>query len=199
MARIQGKKNPGWLTRLVYWVARRRFGRVPEPLQITAHNGWILAANVGFESFLPKARALDARAKDLVNLLVAMRIGCPFCVDIGSAIARSHGLDAEDVQALRQWRSSKRFSAREQLMFEYAEKMTTAPVEIPEPLFRALEELLGPAGLVELSAVVAWENYRSRFNVSFDAQAEGYSEGAACEIPPRAEETAPAALRARHG
>jgi AhpD family alkylhydroperoxidase len=173
------------LTRLVFWIARRRFGRVPEPLRITAHNRWVLAAACGYEAFLPNARALDERAKDLVNLLVAMRIGCPFCVDIGSAIARSHGLTADDVTELRGWRSSARFTARERLMFEYAEAMTTAPVEITEALFGALEQALGPAGLVELSAVVAWENYRSRFNVSFDAQAEGYSEGAFCAIAPR--------------
>ena len=40
MARIAGSSRPGLFGRLVYWVARRRFGRVPEPTRITAHNRW---------------------------------------------------------------------------------------------------------------------------------------------------------------
>jgi alkylhydroperoxidase family enzyme len=76
-------------------------------------------------------------------------------------------------------------------MLEYAEAMTATPVEMPEPLFRALHEALGSAGLVELSAAIAWENYRARFNHAFGAEAEGYSEGALCAIP------SPPALPAR--
>ncbi len=78
MARIEGNRRPGWLLRLVYWVARRRFGRVPEPLQITAHSPWIFAAYSAYEMFLPRARLVDARGKELASLLVATRIGCPF-------------------------------------------------------------------------------------------------------------------------
>ncbi len=70
-------------------------------------------------------------------------------------------------------------------MLAYAEAMTATPVEVPESLFRELERALGPAGLVELSAAIAWENYRARFNHAFGAEAEGYSEGALCAIPPR--------------
>jgi len=91
------------------------------------------------------------------------------------------------VAALGEWRTSTRFSARERLMLELADAMTATPVDVPEPLFRALERELGAAGLVELSATIAWENYRARFNHAFGAESEGYTEGAFCAIPsPRA-------------
>ena len=70
-------------------------------------------------------------------------------------------------------------------MLAYAEAMTATPVVVPEPLFRELERALGPAGLVELSAAIAWENYRARFNHAFGAEAEGYSEAAFCAVAPR--------------
>ncbi len=70
-------------------------------------------------------------------------------------------------------------------MLELAEAMTATPVEVPEPLFRALERELGHAGLVELAAAIAWENYRARFNHTFGAESEGYAEGAFCAIPAR--------------
>ena len=78
MARIEGNPRPGWLTRLIYWVVRRRFGRVPEPLRITAHSPWVLASTVGYEVFSPRARVVAERGKELASILVAMRIGCPF-------------------------------------------------------------------------------------------------------------------------
>jgi alkylhydroperoxidase family enzyme len=78
MARIAGKERPGFFGRIVYWIARRRFGRVPEPLRITAHNPWVFAAANAAEGLLEKAHAVDLRSKELVSILVALRIGCPF-------------------------------------------------------------------------------------------------------------------------
>ncbi len=37
--------------------------------------------------------------------------------------------------------------------------------------------------MVELTAVVAFENYLARFNRGFDVQPVGFSEGAFCPIP----------------
>ena len=108
-------------------------------------------------------------------------------------------MSAEDVTALAEWRTSPRFSARDRLMLELAEAMTATPVDVPEELFRALERELGHAGLVELVATIAWENYRARFNHTFGAESEGYSEGAFCAIPPRPELPAqPAGSRSSH-
>ncbi|HEX8952688.1 MAG TPA: hypothetical protein VF997_07155 [Polyangia bacterium] len=86
---------------------------------------------------------------------------------------------------LDKWRQSARFSPRERLMLELSEAMTATPVEVPEALFRALERELGAAGLVELAATIAWENHRARFNHTFGAESEGYTEGAFCAIPAR--------------
>jgi hypothetical protein len=78
MAHIAGKPDPGFFMRLVYWIARRRLGRVPEPLRITAHSPWIFAAACAYEAFSPKAQRVDTRGKELASILTAMRIGCPF-------------------------------------------------------------------------------------------------------------------------
>ncbi len=108
-------------------------------------------------------------------------------------MGRAHGISAEDVSELGAWRTSTRFAPRERLMLDLAEAMTATPVEVPEALFRALERELGAAGLVELSAAIAWENYRARFNHTFGAESEGYTEGAFCAVPPRPQLGAPKA------
>ena len=42
--------------------------------------------------------------------------------------------------------------------------MTQTPVEVPEALFEKLRAQFSAAQLVELTATIAWENYRARFN-----------------------------------
>lgn len=75
------------------------------------------------------------------------------------------------------------FSPLEKNVLEYAVYMTRTPVDVPEPLFKELREQLDEAQLVELTAVIAWENYLARFNHALDVPAHGFSEGTFCPIP----------------
>ena len=44
------------------------------------------------------------------------------------------------------------------------------------------------SGVVELTATIAWENYRARFDHAFGIEAEGFSAGAYCALPVAAQE-----------
>ena len=70
-------------------------------------------------------------------------------------------------------------------MITYAAEMTKTPVDVPNELFTALSALFNAAQLVELTATIAWENYRARFNHALDIGAQGFSEGAYCPLPER--------------
>lgn len=82
--------------------------------------------------------------------------------------------------------SSALFSETEKLVLKYADAMTQAPVEVPETLFAKLREKFAEAQLVELTATLAWENYRARFDHAFGVEAEGFSEGGYCALPANA-------------
>jgi len=88
---------------------------------------------------------------------------------------------------LPEYRSSALFSEVDKLVLEYADVMTQTPVEVPETLFMKLREKFAEAQLVELTATLAWENYRARFDHAFGVEAEGFSEGSYCAVPIRAE------------
>jgi alkylhydroperoxidase family enzyme len=85
-------------------------------------------------------------------------------------------------------RESDAYSELEKLCFDYAVALSDTPPHVPDALFAALRAQLSERELVELTAVVAWENYLARFNRGFDVEAQGYSEGAVCPLPdhPRA-------------
>jgi hypothetical protein len=84
MARISGaKRNTGSLLRrvyvgLVYYVSRRRLGRLILPLQVTAHHGNIFWGYTQMERAQMASKLVDAKLKDLVELRVATLVGCPF-------------------------------------------------------------------------------------------------------------------------
>lgn len=169
-----------WLS---YWFSRRRIGEVSEPLSITAHHRGVLLGYGGFELALDNSNRVDGRLKELAVLKAATRIGCAFCIDIGSAEGRSVGLEEEQLRALRSHEESDAFSDRERLVLEYADAMTSTPAVVPQGLFDALAAEFDDAELVELTAAVAFENYRGRFNHAFDVDAQGFSEGEFCPAP----------------
>jgi 4-carboxymuconolactone decarboxylase len=100
-------------------------------------------------------------------------------------VGRDSGVSAEKIEALGDYRRSAVFSEDEKLVLEYADEMTRTPVEVSDALFERLREKFPPAQLVELTAVVSWENYRARFNHAFGAESENFTEGSYCAMPAR--------------
>jgi AhpD family alkylhydroperoxidase len=191
MAHIEPRpaRTAGLFVRLVYWFARRRLGRVPIPVGIMAHNRAILSAALGFELGLERARTLDVRLKELASIKAATLIGCRFCIDIGTSIARGHGVSPATLMDLPFHETSPRFTPFEKRVLDFTVAMTLTPLTVPRPLFDALQAELGVPALVELTAAIAWENYRARFNHAFGAQEEGFSDQTVCLLPSEEAET----------
>jgi hypothetical protein len=80
MARVEGidDKQASLFTKSFYSAVRRKIGRVPEPLRITAHQPRLLAAVGGMELAQEAMRSIDPTLKALVALKAATLIGCPF-------------------------------------------------------------------------------------------------------------------------
>ena len=71
------------------------------------------------------------------------------------------------------WRASRLFSEAEKLAFELADATIEAPVEVSDDLFERLKRHYSTEQLVELAAICALENFRSRFNRIFRVEPNG--------------------------
>ena len=178
--RIQGAPERGPLRKVAYGIARKRLGRVPEPFAVTAHHTKLFSAMSAFEFALDHSKSVPVRYKALAELRAAMVVGCEFCVDIGSMIARESGLTEDEMKDLVDWRASERLDEKDKLVVEYADAISGTPVEVSDELFARMREHFDEEQLVELTAAIAWENWRARFNWAFGLGKEGYSEGAYC-------------------
>ena len=78
------------------------------------------------------------------------------------------------------WRDSKLFSEEEQLALDYAERMTITGERVDDDLFARLKSRFSEAQIVELTAAVALENFRSKFNPALGIEAQGF-----CLLPQR--------------
>jgi alkylhydroperoxidase family enzyme len=89
------------------------------------------------------------------------------------------------MEALPDYARSAAFSELERLVLDYTVAMTATPVNVPDELFAALRARLDEAQILEITAAIAWENYRARFNHALEIGAQGFSEGAFCVVPER--------------
>ncbi len=66
------------------------------------------------------------------------------------------------------------YTERERLALAWAEAMTVTGQQPTDELFAALSRHFSEAEIVELSAAVALENFRSKFNVALGVEAQGF-------------------------
>jgi 4-carboxymuconolactone decarboxylase len=135
-----------------------------------------------------RSRLVSARLKHLAELRAGMLAGCEWCLDFGSAISAEAGIGEEDLRELPTYRRSSRFTELEKLVLDYATGMSRSPVAVPDEWFDRLREHFDEAQLVELTNIIALENYRARFNWALGIEGQGFSEGAFC-VPPEVPQT----------
>ena len=85
---------------------------------------------------------------------------------------------AEKLSEVLAWRDSKLFSAPERAALEYAERITTTGQRVDDTLFAELKKHFSEAQIVELTAAIAMENFRSKFNPPLGIEAQGF-----CMVP----------------
>lgn len=190
MARIAPRT--GLVVKLVNIFGRRAMakltGRAPERglegVGLFAHLPKLMIAYFRLEGATAKLGRIDQRLGDLAQLKAATLTHCEYCIDMGSQIGRHRsGLTDEQLLALPQYRESRLFTDLEKLVLDYAVAVTRTPVDVSDELFARLREHFDDAQLVELTHLIALENYRGRFNFALGVGAAGFSEGMVCALP----------------
>ena len=88
-------------------------------------------------------------------------------MDINSAVGRKAGLSDEKLQAVL-GDDLDVFTDIERLVIELADAMEPAPANISDDLYARLRAQFSEEQLMELSAQIAFENFRARWNRVFD-------------------------------
>lgn len=82
-------------------------------------------------------------------------------------MGRKAGLTDEQLLAVK-GENRTPFSERERLVIELADALVTAPANVSDDLYMRLTAQFSEEQLMELSAGIAWENFRARLNRVYD-------------------------------
>src|SRR3954453_9381030 len=168
--------------RLAMTYARLRYGKTPEPLERWYPHGGLFWAWSTLETMVEASwRHLPPNIRQLAVLKAASVIDCPWCLDFGSHLVAKAGIDEAKIRDLHDWRSSPAYDDDERMVLDYAEQLSATPVDVDDALVERIRRRLGEKGFVELTASIALENQRSRFNKATGAMPQGWSR--VCALP----------------
>ncbi len=172
------------LTRIMYRIAKRRFGEVPEPFTVAAHHQRLLIANAVHETLLQSAsKKLPTNVRELAVFWTARTIGCSWCVDFGSMLQRLDGLDVERLKDVENYATSPAYTDDERAAIAYADAMTTDPQTVTDEQVADLQRRFGDDGVIELTYQIGVENMRARMYSALGITEQGFSSGDACRVP----------------
>lgn len=83
------------------------------------------------------------------------------------------GVSDEKILALADYATSPLYTDAERIALEYADGMTITERNVDDDLFARLQSYYDDDALVELTAVIAWENASSKFNRALRVPAQG--------------------------
>lgn len=168
-----------WYLRPLFWSQRRKYGAPLQSAQIWARAPRLfLAMGLFYGALDRKGSPLDPALRALLTVRVSQINHCPFCVDLNSAILEKRGVALDKVLALEDWRASEQFDARERAALDYAEAVTLSDRDVDDATFERLRGFFDDDALVELTALVAYQNLSSKFNAAFEVPPQGF-----CRLP----------------
>ena len=177
--------------RAFYRFAIRRFGAVPEPFTVLARHRKLMAASAVHELAAQRASTvLPANVREIAVYRAAQRLGCSWCVDIGTMLQKHEGLDIERLRRIDDYRTSDAYSHQERLAIAYTDAMTATPVAVTDEQVAELRAELGDQGVLELTYQIGLENMRARMFSALDIRDQGFTSGDACRIPVPADDEA---------
>lgn len=83
------------------------------------------------------------------------------------------GVADEKILAIAHYDSSPLFDERERAALSYADAITLSEQDVDDALFERLKAHFDEPAIIELTAVIAWENASSKFNRALRIGSQG--------------------------
>jgi len=163
-----------WYMRIVFLLQRRRYGRELEPVRLWGRiPGAYLAMAALYRTLDRKTSRIEPELRSLVQVLVSRINWCEFCVDLNSHIGLERGIASKKFQDLTEFEHSPLFGDRERTALRYADAVTRG--KPPDAgLVSGLHQHFDDQAIVELAALIAYQNMSSKFNAALGVPAQGF-------------------------
>ena len=96
-------------------------------------------------------------------------------MDIRHAVGVKENIDEETLAALRDWRASDHFTAREKAALELTEEIVGDDREVSDACFTRVREHFSEPEVLELVFVIGYQVFASKFAKAFRLAPQGFS------------------------
>lgn len=170
-----------WYVKIFFWNQRRRYGAVLEPARFWGRTPRVFAALALLYGALDRRRSpIEPALRSLITVRVSQINWCRFCVDINSATSLKRGVEHKKLGELENFQSSELYSEREKTALTYAETMTYTDRHTTPDQFLELKKFFKDDEIIELTALIAFQNLSSKFNAALGVEPQGF-----CSLPDR--------------
>ena len=169
-----------WYVRLFFWNQKRRYGAVLEPARLWGRTPRVFASLALLYGALDRRSSpIEPALRTLITVRVSQINSCSFCVDVNAATALKRGVSEEKLLAIAGYAASPLFSEREKAALAYAEAITYTDRQPSQQQFAELRKYCTDDGIIELTALIAFQNLSSKFNAALQVPAQGF-----CPVAP---------------
>ena len=164
-----------WYIKLFFWNQKRRYGQVLEPAKLWGKSPKVFATLALLYGALDrKGSPIEPSLRSLITVRVSQINWCKFCVDINSMMVLKRGNSEEKLKALENHQNSDLFSEREKTALNYAEKITLSDKQVSDADRLKLKAFFSEDEIIELTALITFQNMSSKFNAALDVQPQGF-------------------------
>lgn len=156
-----------WFSRLLFYFQKKKYGSVLEPILLWARSPSLMKSFLKMgKQFNRKDSPLDPVLRALICVRVSQINGCEFCIDLNSFLVLERGGSLEKINELQNIDKSSFFSEKEKVALKFAELVTRSSQTIDDHFFQKLREHFSDDAIVELTALIAFQNMSSKFNTA---------------------------------
>ena len=166
-----------WRYRLLFWWQKRKYGRVLDSSLV-----WVRVPGL-FSAVARLYGRLDRRSSPLppeLRLMVIVRVSqinrCQFCIDLNTSRLMRVMKSNKKVLELTSWHESELFSKKERAVLDYVEKITDSNLDVDDHCFEQLKIFFDDKSLIEITALIAFQNMSTKFNEALRIPSQGFLE-----------------------
>lgn len=167
-------QRPPWYARAILALQRRKYGAELESALVWARlPRTFLALTLLYRSLDRRDSPIEPGLRALVQVRISQINWCEFCVDLNGATALERAVTPSKLAALPRYETSNEFSERERAALAYAETTTDSTRCVGEALRARLRSQFKEGEVVELTALIAFQNMSSKFNSALGIPSQG--------------------------
>ncbi|MGF1684787.1 carboxymuconolactone decarboxylase family protein [Photobacterium minamisatsumaniensis] len=177
--RISAKKNHSITIKPLLWLQKRHFGKVLNPALLWGRKPtlfWLVASFFGYLD--RRSSPLSPIMRSLVCVRVSQLNDCAFCVDANGMRLAERCDSEEKIKSLANWQHSELFEEQERAVLRYTETMTITGQRVTENMLDTLKQWYDEDTIVELTALISFQNLSAKFNTALDVPEQGF-----CSLP----------------